>query len=191
MRALTLASILLVSSAAWAQHTSPDAGMKAFETVRTVLQHPRCQNCHIPGDAPLQFDQGKQHMLGILRGAEGNGSPGLPCATCHGSQNPPESYGPHAPPGAPSWKLPPPDKKMVFIGLSSGDLCRQLKDTKANGGRDLKALTDHVDHDKLVLWGWSPGAGRQAVSIPHDQFMEAWNTWLAAAAPCAGDDKAH
>jgi len=38
------------------------------------------------------------------------------------------------PPGAPDWKLPPPSRKMVFIGLSSGDLCRLVKDPAKNGG---------------------------------------------------------
>ena len=26
-----------------------------FATVQKVFQHPRCQNCHIPGDSPLQY----------------------------------------------------------------------------------------------------------------------------------------
>ena len=30
----------------------------AFETVRTVLQSPRCVNCHPAGDVPLQGDDG-------------------------------------------------------------------------------------------------------------------------------------
>ena len=88
---------------------SPDElnqGVTAFATVQKVLQHPRCQNCHIPGDAPLQFDDGQPHAQGILRGPDGKGAPGLPCSSCHGTENPPESYGPHAPPGAPGWALP-------------------------------------------------------------------------------------
>jgi hypothetical protein len=164
---------------------SKDEGIAAFETVRAVLQHPRCQNCHIPGDAPLQFDDGRAHMLNVKRGPDGHGSPGLPCTTCHGKVNPPASFGAHAPPGALGWVLPPPDKKMVFIGLSSGDLCRTVTDQKRNGGKTLAQLTDHVDHDKLVLWGWDPGPGRAPVSVPHDQFMAKWKTWVAAGAPCA------
>ena len=35
--------------------------LDAFATVEKVFQHPRCQNCHIPGDAPLQFDAGTPH----------------------------------------------------------------------------------------------------------------------------------
>jgi hypothetical protein len=164
---------------------SKDEGLAAFETVRAVLQHPRCQNCHIPGDAPLQFDAGLVHAQNVLRGPDGNGAPGLSCATCHGTENPPASYGARMPPGAPNWHLPPPERKMVFIGLSSGELCRGLKDERANGGKNLDALLKHVDSDKLVLWGWSPGLGRDPVSIPHDAFVAKFKQWVAAGAPCA------
>src|SRR5688500_6854871 len=93
----------------------------AFTTVQKVLQHPRCQNCHIPGDAPLQFDAGQPHEMQGVRGPDGHGARGLPCSTCHDVVNPPASYGPHAPPGAPTWHLPPPDQKMVFINLSAAE----------------------------------------------------------------------
>ena len=160
-------------------------GLAAFETVRSVLQHPRCQNCHIPGTAPLQFDEGLAHAQNIMRGPDGKGAAGLPCATCHGTANPPASWGAHMPPGAPNWHLPPPEKKMVFIGLGSGELCRGLKDLNANGGKDLAALVRHVSDDKLVLWGWSPGVGRTPVSVPHDEFVAKFKQWVAAGAPCA------
>src|SRR3981081_2949293 len=91
------------------------AALKGFDTVQAVLQHPRCQNCHIPGDAPLQFDEGLAPAQNIVRGPEGKGPAGLPCGTCHAESNPPASYGPHTPPGAPNWHLPPPERKMVFI----------------------------------------------------------------------------
>ena len=159
-------------------------GVSAFETIRAVLQHPRCQNCHIPGDAPLQFNEGRAHGQNVKRGPKGTGSPGLACGTCHFSTNPPASYGPHMPPGAPSWHLPPPERKMVFIGLSSGDLCRTIKDRKKNGGKDFAALIEHVSHNKLVLWGWNPGVGRDPVSIPHDEFVAKFKQWVDAGAPC-------
>ena len=160
------------------------AALSAFDTIQAVLQHPRCQNCHIPGDAPLQFDEGLPHAQNVHRGPEGRGVPGLPCSTCHADANPPASYGLHMPPGAPDWHLPPPEHKMVFIGLSKAELCATLKDTRRNGGRDLAALLDHVSHDRLVLWGWSPGAGRAPVPIPHDAFVASVKTWIAGGAPC-------
>jgi hypothetical protein len=181
---------LLLGSGWWAAAAPPAKvsareGLVAFETVRAVLQNPRCQNCHIPGDAPLQFDDGVVHSLGVVRGPKGEGAPGLPCSTCHGEANPPASYGVHVPPGAPHWKLPPPEHKMVFIGLSSGQLCRLLKDERQNGGKDLAALVKHVQSDALVLWGWSPGVGRKPVNVPHATFVAKFEQWVAAGAPCA------
>ena len=185
---LLVSAVGIVAGVALAAGGAPDArsrGVAAFETVRAVLQHPRCQNCHIPGDAPLQFDDGRVHAMNVKRGPDGKGPVGLACSSCHGSANPPASYGAHTPPGAPDWALPPPDRKMVFIGLSSGDLCRTVKDPARNGGKDMKALIHHVAHDKLVLWGWSPGVGRKPVSVPHARFVAAFKQWAAAGAPCA------
>src|SRR3954447_9574036 len=89
------------------------AVLAAFDTIQTVLQHPRCQNCHIPGDAPLQFDAGLAHNQNVQRGSNGLGAPGFSCATCHGTKNLPASYGAHMPPGAPGWRLPAANQKMV------------------------------------------------------------------------------
>ncbi len=170
-----------------AEPPSESEGLAAFETVRVVLQHPRCQNCHIPGDAPLQFDAGLTHDQNVKRGPEGKGAPGLPCSTCHAERNPPASYGEHQPPGAPKWSLPPPEHKMVFIGQSSSALCRGLKDPDHNGGKDMAALIEHVEADALVLWGWDPGVGRKPVSTAHAKFVAAFKTWAAAGAPCAAE----
>jgi len=106
--ALSAGAIVLSAGPPAAAVSEPE-GIAAFETVRAVLQHPRCQNCHIPGEAPLQFDEGRAHAQNVVRGPEGRGAPGLPCATCHFAANPPESYGIHMPPGAPNWHLPPPE----------------------------------------------------------------------------------
>jgi hypothetical protein len=52
------------------------AGRAAFETVRAVFQHPRCQNCHPDGDVPLQGDDGRLHNQHIRRGPKGEGMTG-------------------------------------------------------------------------------------------------------------------
>jgi hypothetical protein len=160
------------------------AAVDAFATVKQVFQHPRCQNCHIPGDAPLQFDAGLPHAQAVVRGPEGHGAAGLPCGTCHGESNPPASYGPHAPPGAPHWALPPPSMRMVTIGLSAPELCAKIKDTKENNGRDFAALVKHVSEDKLVLWGWNPGGERAPVPVPHAEFVAKFKLWADAGGPC-------
>jgi len=182
---VALAGALAIAASAQAANDKA-AGVAAFATVQKVLQHPRCQNCHIPGDAPLQFDAGTTHAMNVQRGVDGKGAAGLPCATCHGAANLPASYGANVPPGAPNWHLPPPERKMVFIHVSTNELCTRLKDPQQNGGKDLAALIEHVDKDQLVLWGWNPGAGRAPVSVPHAEFVAAVKTWAAAGAPCPG-----
>jgi hypothetical protein len=175
----------LMVSAASGQDRSPADPLAAFAVVQKVLQHPRCQNCHIPGDAPLQFDDGRVHAQNVQRGRGGMGVPGFSCATCHSTENPPASYGEHMPPGAPGWRLPTPAHKMVFINLSGGELCRNLKNPEENGGRELAGLRHHFD-DKLVRWGWSPGVGRAPVDVPYDQFIAAFERWAKAGGPCPG-----
>jgi hypothetical protein len=159
-------------------------GVAAFATVQQVLQHPRCVNCHIPGEAPLQYDQSVVHAMSVVRGPEGHGAPGLPCATCHGEANLPASYGPNAPPGAPNWALPPPEHKMAWLGLSAAELCKVVKEKKSNGGKDFEALIHHVAEDKLVLWGWNPGGNRKPVSVPHAEFVAKFKQWADAGGPC-------
>lgn len=146
--------------------------VKAFATVQEVFQHPRCRNCHIPGDSPLQYDAGLPHAMGVLRGPEGHGSKGLACTTCHNNANLPASYGAHAPPGAPHWALPKPDQKMAWIGLAPSAVCAMVKDKSRNGGRGFDKLIEHVSSDSLVLWGWHPGGNRAPVSVPHEEFVE-------------------
>jgi hypothetical protein len=195
IRERRLVAALLVALAVWIRGARADeksaeetdkrsVALAAFDTVTAVLQHPRCQNCHIPGDAPLQLDEGIVHSQDVVRGPLGTGVPGLRCQTCHGTSNPPASYGAHMPPGAPSWHLPSARQKMVFIGLSKADLCATIKDPARNGNRSLAALLAHVSRDKLVLWGWDPGVGRAPVSVPHDVFVASVKTWIDGGAPC-------
>ena len=166
------------------------AGAAAFATVQEVFQHPRCRNCHIPGDQPLQYDEGLPHAQQVMRGPDGKGAPGLPCSTCHGEANPPASYGPNAPPGAPHWQLPPPDQKMEWIGLSAKETCEMIKDRSRNGDRDFAALLKHVAEDKLVLWGWQPGGHRAPVPVPHAEFVAQFKRWTDAGGPCPAADQA-
>jgi len=163
---------------------SPEAGLAAFETVRSVLQHPRCQNCHPRGDVPLQGEDGHPHNQNVLRGDDGHGMVGERCTTCHGPINPPDSYGAHTPPGvATGWRMPPPEQRLVFVGVAPGALCEQIKDPARNGGKDMAALRTHLD-DPLVVWAWTPGAGRTPPPVGRQAFLDAWTTWAGAGAPC-------
>jgi hypothetical protein len=184
---LIAAASVATAATAYAQDPARSAqAVQAFEKVRVVLQHPRCQNCHIPGDAPLQYDQGIAHAMNVKRGADGRGSPALECAGCHQTRNLPAEYGVRSPPGAPNWHLPPANMKMVFIGLTSAELCRVLKSPQSNGGKTAAQLVEHVAEDKLVLWGWAPGGNRAPVSVPHAEFVAAFKDWVAGGMPCPG-----
>src|SRR5262249_7502616 len=163
---------------------SAQAGLAAWETVRGVLQHPRCQNCHPRGDTPLQGDDGHPHNQNVQRGPDGKGMVREGCDTCHGPANPGAGYGEHIPPGvATGWRMPKPEERLVFVGVPSGALCEQVKDPARNGGKNMAALRTHLD-DPLVTWGWSPGVGRAPISTPRATFLAAFETWAAAGAPC-------
>lgn len=181
--AILVALAASVPFSASSQSMDPRAA-QAFETVRSVLQHPRCANCHIPEDAPRQFDAGLPHAMHVKRGPKGHGASAMECATCHGAQNLPASYGLHVPPGAPNWHLPPPETKMVFVDVTPAQLCATIKDRRATGGKDLAAMLKHNAEDKLVGWGWDPGQGRAPVPIPRAQFVAAFKTWMDLGAPC-------
>src|SRR5436190_24112256 len=54
--------------------------------------------------------------------------------------------------------MPGPEEKLVFVGRTPRALCEQVKDGKGNGGKDMKALREHLN-TSLVTWGWGPGNG--------------------------------
>lgn len=183
--ALALAAACLSTGAASSQTPLPtNEAERLFEPIRSVLQHPRCQNCHIAGDRPLQFDSGQLHAQNVMRGTDGRGRVGMRCTTCHQSQNPPAVLGPYAPPGAPDWHLPPSNMKMVFKDLSSHAVCVTLKDPQLNGGKSLDDLVHHFAEDKLVDWGWHPGGNRTVLPLTKEQTVAAVKGWVAAGAPC-------
>jgi hypothetical protein len=162
-----------------------ERGWYAFTAVAAVLQGPRCVSCHVPGDQPLQGDDGHLHTMNVKRGAEGRGTPVLRCTSCHQAEN---VETPHAPPGAPDWRLPPPTMRMAWQGLGLAALCQALKDPAQNGGRSLAALEDHLRNDALVAWGFRPGLGRKPPSLSQPEFLARFVEWKDAGAPCAAKE---
>jgi hypothetical protein len=59
---------------------SPQDGLAAFERIATVLQSPRCLNCHPRSDRPMQGDERRVHQVNVQRGAESKGVPGMSAA---------------------------------------------------------------------------------------------------------------
>ena len=149
-----------------------------FAPIADVLRHPRCMNCHPRDDRPRQGNDRHIHLQNVVRGPDDLGFTNMRCTSCHREENNPNS----GVPGAPTWHLAP--LSMGWQGLSNAELCTTLKDEKRNGGKNIAALVEHMEKDKLVLWGWEPGGKREPVSTPHDVFVQQLKTWAAANAPC-------
>jgi len=158
-----------------------NASREAFLQIHKVFTSPRCQNCHPAGDSPLQGDDSHVHLQNVKRGKDGHGVYGMRCDTCHQSANLP---GANLPPGNPKWSLPAPEHKMVFLGRTPAELCRQLKDPKQTGGRSLAQLLEHVSSDDLVGWGWDPGTGRALPPLSRADTVAQMKIWIDGGAAC-------
>lgn len=164
-----------------AQSNSEKESLRAFSVVASVLTSPRCLNCHVTGDTPLQNDAGTVHNMNVKRGPDGRGTPAMRCTNCHQDQN---SQQLHAPPGRPDWHMPPPEMRMAWQGLTVGDLCRTLKNPATNGGKSSQQLVEHVRDEPLVNWGWNPGPGRSVPFISHEEFVSVFTEWVQTGANC-------
>lgn len=183
------ASLALVAAASvatgvvlWQQRAEGQAA-NPFLRIATVLQHPRCLNCHPRGDNPLQGNDSHPHLMKITRGADDRGAVAARCNACHRDENN-EATGV---PGAPHWALAP--ATMAWQGLSPGELCAVLKNPQLNGNRNLAALVTHMSEDSLVRWGWEPGKdiegnAREPVPIPHAEFVSLLKEWAAMDGVC-------
>ncbi len=188
MVTLAILAIVLVVIAIANMHAAPAdakpdavASAKAFLEVHKVFTSPRCQNCHSAGDAPLQGDDSHVHLQNVKRGKDGHGVSAMRCETCHQTTN---LAGEHMPPGNPKWGLPSPEHKMVFVGRTPADLCRQLRDPKQTGGRSLQQLLEHVADDELVGWGWNPGDGRALPPLSRQDTVAQMKIWIDGGAAC-------
>ena len=187
-RSATRAAALLAVVAMATVHASPQSpkpdtssSREAFLQVYKVFTSPRCQNCHPAGDSPLQGDDSHVHLQNVRRGKDGHGVYGMRCDTCHQTTNLP---GEHMPPGNSKWSLPFPDHKMVFVGRSPAELCRQLKDPKQTGDRSLQKLLEHVSSDDLVGWAWDPGAGRTPPPLSRAETVAQMKIWVDGGGAC-------
>jgi hypothetical protein len=73
---------------------------------------------------------------------------------------------------------------MGWAGLSSGALCRSIKDPDRNGNRTVGEVATHMREDALVRWAWAPGGKRQPPPVRFDDFAAALSAWVQAGAPC-------
>jgi hypothetical protein len=74
--------------------------------------------------------------------------------------------------------------KLVFEGRKPGELCRQLKDPRQNGGKTLAQIHEHVAKDPLVAWGWAPGDGRTPAPGSQVELAAHVEAWIDGGAAC-------
>jgi hypothetical protein len=165
----------------------PQARSRAlFTEAAKVIMHPRCVNCHPASDRPTQGDDMHPHSPSAARGIDGGGVPGNTCSACHSDRNldvfPGQQTSFRSIPGHSRWHLAP--EEMAWEGKSIDEICRQIKDPQRNGGRSLELLHEHLAHDDLVAWGWSPGSGRDPVPGTQEVLGELIRAWIDSGAEC-------
>jgi hypothetical protein len=182
-RAAGIATALfaLVAAGSMTAETERAASFDAFRKAAAVLRHPRCLNCHVPGDAPLVGATSEVHPMQVKRGPDGQGTAVMRCSTCHQDVN---TAAPHAPPGSREWKLPAPATRMAWVGLTDVQLCRAVIDARLNGGMRREQIVHHMESDPRVVWAWNPGPGREAPPIAHGEFVALIRTWIEKGASC-------
>jgi hypothetical protein len=156
-----------------------------FGEIAKVVTHPRCMNCHPAGEHPTQGADRHEHMPPAFRGEGGTGIAGMTCSACHTERNftlvgTGATY--KSIPGHPRWGLAP--LEMAWEGKSLSQICQQIKDPARNGGRTLALLQEHLAHDDLVAWGWSPGEGREPAPGTQAQLGELTQAWIESGAEC-------
>ena len=153
------------------------AALDSFAKLVTVMQSPRCMNCH-RSDVPRVRDDARHHVPRVEPGTDGSGIGGFRCVICHRATNNTRSRIP----GAPGWQQAP--YSMSWDGLTAVDICDNIKDRTMNGGRDLADLKAHFEHDHLVRWAWSPGPNRATPPLAYDDFLAHVAKWVDAGGPC-------
>ena len=164
---------------------STEAGLENWQKFYEVASHPRCSNCHVGADnIPMwsgpSYGKTRRHGMNINADESRIGAETIECSTCHRETN---SAAPHGPPGAHlAWQLAP--VEADWFAKSSRHICEQLKDKERNGGRSIREVAIHLDHDEVLHWAWSPGGNRQPVPHSLQETMDALMKWAAAGTPC-------
>ena len=153
----------------------PQCAQKRFILVRRA-------NCHPDGDVPAQRMQMNPHQPPMTRGPDSRGVVGMECTGCHQDHN----LALARVPGAPDWHLAP--REMAWVGKTPHYICEQMKDAKRNGGRSLERILEHNAHDKLVGWGWFPGADREPAPGTQEQFGGIIAAWIQSGAECPSEE---
>lgn len=163
------------------------AGLEAWSRIYQVASHPRCANCHTgASDRPMwsgpSYGEARPHGMGIRAGESRIGAEYLLCSTCHSYSERPQTLAHAAPRAGADWQLAP--VEADWFGQSSAYICAQLRDPERNGDRDYLELAEHLGHDLILHWAWSPGPGREPAPYSLEEHVVDMLLWGAAGQPC-------
>nr|WP_325252870.1 hypothetical protein [Amylibacter sp.] len=164
---------------------SQEKGLEAWGRMFEVVSHPRCSNCHVgPSERPMwsgpSYGKTRPHGMNIRAGESRIGAETLICSTCHLGSN---SDVPHTPPAVDDdWRLAP--VEADWFGQPAPVICAQLRDPDLNGGRSYQEIADHLGHDVILHWAWTPGGNREAAPYSLEEHMQDILIWGAAGMPC-------
>lgn len=167
---------------------SREIGLEAWQRVYEVVSHPRCANCHVGADGvPMwsgpSYGKTRPHGMNIKGGETRIGAETIPCETCHAYRGSGGNDAPHMPPQvAMGWALAP--AEADWFGRTSQEICLQLRNPDLNGGRDYVELAQHLDHDLILHWAWTPGGGREPAPYSLQEHVNDVLAWGAAGQPC-------
>ena len=184
----SLFALLLLAAPVAAQDIAATRaeGLQAWGRIFAVTSHPRCTNCHVAGNRPmwegLGYGENTSHGMFVQADDSRIGAETLPCRTCHVTSASPNTV-PHAPPHIDdAWRLPPPE--LAWLGKTSDQVCRQLRDPATNDNKAPAELAEHVQTSAFVSWGFAPGAGRNAPAGTIAGLARDLAIWGAADSPC-------
>ncbi|MEM9761233.1 MAG: hypothetical protein AAF968_01755 [Pseudomonadota bacterium] len=173
---------------------SREDGLENWGKFYEVASHPRCANCHVgPDNLPMwsgpSYGETRPHGMSINAGESRIGAEALVCSTCHTTLSEPRPGAndiPHSPPKvAMAWALAP--VEAAWFGKSSSYICNQLKDPARNGGRNIREVAEHLDHDLILHWAWEPGGTREPAPYSLQESMDFLMMWQAAGLPCPSE----
>lgn len=169
---------------------SIEAGLEAWSRIYEVASHPRCSNCHVGADnRPMwsgpSYGKARPHGMNINAGESRIGVETLQCMTCHslstrGNQRPHE-----APRVGTTWMLAPVEAE--WFGKTTEEICAQLRDPDRNGDRSFEDIAEHLTHDLILHWAWTPGPGREPAPYDLQSHVNDILAWGVAGMPCPQD----
>ncbi len=166
-------------------------GLAAWDRIYEVASHPRCANCHVgASDVPMWSGPGygrtRPHGMAVRAGDSRIGAETIPCRTCHVTSRTGGIDRPHAAPQvADAWRLAPP--QAAWFGRSSDQICAQLRDPARTDGRTALQIAEHLGHDVILHWAWTPGSGREPAPYSLQEHVNDVLAWGVAGQPCAFD----